>query len=92
MIEYLKSKGAKSETNIDIENKEEEDIFENKLIIDLLSFNEEKIKNYQNYFFIESNKDSFKYKFYKYVLNIDLLLLDKINNGYYSIKLITEKY
>ena len=81
MIEYLKSKGAKSETNIDIENKEEEDIFENKLIIDLLSFNEEKIKNYQNYFFIESNKDSFKYKFYKYVLNIDLLLLDKINNG-----------
>jgi hypothetical protein len=37
MIEYLKFKGAQSETNIDIENKEEEDIFENKLIVDLLS-------------------------------------------------------
>ena len=79
MIEYLKSKGAKSELDLDLENKEEENIFENKAIIDLLSFNEDNLKKYQKYYFIETKQDSFKFKFYKYVLNIDLSLLDKMN-------------
>ena len=81
MIEYLKSKGAKNDIENEIENKEEENIFENNLIIDLLSFNENNLNKYHKYYFIETNSDSFKLKFYKYVLNIDLLLLDKMNNG-----------
>ena len=81
MIAYLKSKGAKNDIDSDLENKEEENIFENKLVTDLLSFTEENLNKYQKYFFIETNKDSFKIKFYKNVLNIDLILLDKINNG-----------
>ena len=80
MIEYLKSKGAKSEIDIDIEKQEEENIFENKSTIDLLSFTDEHLKKYQKNYFIETKEDSFKHKFYKYVLGIDVILLNKINN------------
>ena len=37
MIEYLKTKGDKNDIEKEIENKEEENIFENNLVIDLLS-------------------------------------------------------
>ena len=80
MIEYLKSKGAKSEIDIDVEKQEEENIFENKSTIDLLSFTDEHLKKYQKNYFIETKEESFKYKFYKYVLGIDVILLNKINN------------
>ena len=87
MIAYLKSKGAKSELDIDLENKDEENIFKNNSIIDLLSFTEENLKKYSKNYFIEITNDSFKVKFYKYVLNIDLTFLNSIND----IKEIKEK-
>ena len=81
MIAYLKSNKAEKDTISSLENQEEEqNIFENKLIIDLLSFNEENLNKYNNYYFIKLDKNSFKFNFYKYVLNIDLLLLNQMNN------------
>ena len=81
MIAYLKSNNAEKDTISSLENQEEEqNIFENKLIIDLLSFNEENLNKYNNYYFIKLDKNSFKFNFYKYVLNIDLLLLNQMNN------------
>ena len=81
MIAYLKSNKAEKDTISSLENQEEEqNIFENKLIIDLLSFNEENLNKYNNCYFIKLDKNSFKFNFYKYVLNIDLLLLNQMNN------------
>ena len=81
MITYLKSNKADNNTVLDLENQEEEqNIFENKLIIDLISFNEENLNKYNKYYFIEMKENSFKFNFYKYLLNIDLLLLNQINN------------
>ena len=81
MIAYLKSIKAENNTILDLQNQEEEqNIFENKLIIDLLSFNEENLNKYNKYYFIEMKENSFKFNFYKYLLNIDLLLLNQMNN------------
>ena len=88
MIAYLKSNKVKNDNNdLDLENQEEEqNIFENNKIIDLLSFTEENLNKYNQYYFIEIKENSFKVNFYKYLLNIDLLLLNQINNEEIQIK------
>ena len=83
MILYLKSKGIKSDLEKDLNNNKEEkeqNIFNDK-IIELLSFTENNKKNIDSNkcYFIEVKKNSFKFNFYKYVLNIDLDLVSKIN-------------
>ena len=88
MIAYLKSNKVKNDNNdLDLENQEEEqNIFENNKIIDLLSFTEENLNKYNQYYFIEIKENSFKVNFYKYLLNIDLLLLNQINKKEIQIK------
>ena len=78
MIEYLKSKGGKP----DIENKDEENILSEKAI-KLLNFDENNKKKFENnfFYFCEIKKDSFKLKFYKYILDIDLEIVNKVNGN-----------
>ena len=76
MIDYLKSKGAKPDRDID--NKEEENILSEQGT-NLLNFDENNKKKFENniFFFCEIKQDSFKIKFYKYILDIDLELVNK---------------
>ena len=76
MIDYLKSKGAKPDRDID--NKEEENILSEQGT-NLLNFDENNKKQFENniFYFCEIKQDSFKIKFYKYILDIDLELVNK---------------
>ena len=76
MIDYLKSKGAKPDRDID--NKEEENILSEQGT-NLLNFDENNKKKFENniFFFCEIKQDSFKIKFYKFILDIDLELVNK---------------
>ena len=80
MIDYLKSKGAKPERDMD--NKEEENILSEKGTI-LLNFDENNKKKFENniFYFCEIKPNSFKIQFYKYILDIDLELVNKVNNN-----------
>ena len=80
MIEYLKSKGGKPES--DLENKDEENILSEEGT-NLLSFNESNKQKYEKniFYFCEVKPDSFKIKFYKYILDIDFELINKVNNN-----------
>ena len=89
MIEYIKSKGAKPEREMD--NKEEEDILSEKGT-NLLNFDEKNKKKFEDniFYFCEIKEKSFKIKFYKYILDIDLELVNKYNNNYENEKLEKE--
>ena len=80
MIEYLKSKGGKPES--DLEKNDEEDILSEEGT-NLLSFNENNKQKYEKniFYFCEVKPDSFKIKFYKYILDIDFELINKVNNN-----------
>ena len=80
MVEYLKSKGAKPES--DLEYKEEENILSEQGT-NLLTFDENNKKKFDNnlFYFCETKEDCFKIKFYKYILDIDLELVNKVNNN-----------
>ena len=78
MLEYLKSKGGKP----DIEDKNEEDIL-SKEAINLLNFIEENKNKFEKniFYFCEIKKESFKILFYKYILDIDLEIVNKVNGN-----------
>jgi len=80
MISYLKSKGGKPEMEAD--DKEEENILSEKAI-KLLNFDDKHKELFENniFYFLEIQEKSFKIKFYKYILDIDLQLVNQINNN-----------
>ena len=79
MIEYLKSKGGKP----DIEVKNDEEDILSKEAISLLNFTEEKKKKFEKniFYFCDIQKESFKILFYKYILDIDFEIVNKVNGN-----------
>ena len=82
MIEYIKSKGGKPES--DMYTTEEENILSEKAR-NLICFKKNKNLFENNiFYFCEIKENSFKIKFYKEILNIDFNFINNSNNSDYQ--------